>query len=254
MAIYMWRPEPNFATQWPCPDGFHVPLKSEFDDIISAWVSLWAWTSSWWNNMKTYLKLPFAGNRNYGTSETGSVGSGGIYWTALPGWADVAHYLDIYDGGIYSTYDIRKTFGASIRPFKNSSVTPTSSRTKLYWTSIQSWGIFRDSSEWFISISSNWSTWITIADKNVWATTVYNSGDTLSESNCGKFYQRWNNYGFPRTWSVSTSSTRVNAWDYWPWNYYSSSTFIIRTSSPRWWDSSNNANLRWWDDGNVPVS
>ena len=80
-------------------------------------------------------------------------------------------------------------------------------------------------------------------DKNLWATTVWNSWDTLSEANCWKYYQRWNNYWFPRTWTVTTSSTQVDASTYWPWNYYSSNTFIIYSWA---WDSTGNGNLWWW--------
>ena len=106
--------------------------------------------------------------------------------------------------------------------------------------------IYRNQTEWIISLSSDGTTRITIADKNLWATQVYNDGDTLSEANCGKYYQRGNNYWFPFTWSVTTSSTKVNAWTYWPWNYYSSSTFITPSTSPYNWDSSNNSNLWGW--------
>lgn len=110
--------------------------------------------------------------------------------------------------------------------------------------------IYHNSDLWLISLSSDGSNWITIADKNLWATQVYNSWDTLSEANCGKFYQRWNNYWFPYTWPTSTSTTLVNAGNYWPWNYYSSSTYIKNSSSPYNWDSSNNQNL-WWDTTNT---
>lgn len=106
--------------------------------------------------------------------------------------------------------------------------------------------IYHSPDLWLISLSSDWTNWTTIADKNLWATTVYNDWDTLSEANCGKYYQGGNNYWFPFIWSVTTSSSQVNASNYWPWNYYSSSTFIIRTTSPYWWDSSKNLNLRWW--------
>lgn len=102
--------------------------------------------------------------------------------------------------------------------------------------------IYHNSNLWLISLSSDWETWITIADKNLGATTIYNDGDTLSEANSGKYYQWGNNYGFPFSWSVTTSSTQVNAQNYWPWNYYNSSTFITWVA----WDSSNNANLWWW--------
>lgn len=103
-------------------------------------------------------------------------------------------------------------------------------------------GIYHSPEQWLISLSSDWTNWITIADKNLWATQVYNDGDTLSQTNCGNYYQWWNNYGFPFTWATITSSATVNAWSYWPWNYYSSSTFV--TTNPR--DNSNNDNLRWW--------
>lgn len=103
-------------------------------------------------------------------------------------------------------------------------------------------GIYHNAGLWLISLSSDWANWITIADKNLWATTVYNSWDTLSESNCGKYYQWGNNYGFPYTWSVTTSWTAINASTYWPSNPYSSSTYITAYS----WDSSNNSNLWGW--------
>ena len=115
------------------------------------------------------------------------------------------------------------------------------------WSSVaaDAW-VFRDVTNWLISISGDWSNWTTISDKNLWATTVFNTWDTLSEANAGKYYQRWNNYGFPFTWTVTTSSTQVDASTYWPWNYYSSSTFIKRGSRPYDWSSVQNDNLRWW--------
>lgn len=113
-------------------------------------------------------------------------------------------------------------------------------RPKLITTS---W-IYHNATLWLISLSSDGSNWLTIADKNLWATTVYNSWDTLSEANCGKYYQWGNNYWFPFTWPTTTSGTQVNASSYWPWNYYSSSTYI--TWHDRW-TTTNVSNLRWWD-------
>lgn len=113
--------------------------------------------------------------------------------------------------------------------------------------------IYHSPSLWLISLSSDWTNWITIADKNLGATTVWNSGDTLSEANCWKYFQWWNNYWFPFTWAVTTSSTQVDASTYWPWNYYSSSTFIIWTWGWYWanWDNPENNNLWWWVDWTV---
>ena len=84
-------------------------------------------------------------------------------------------------------------------------------------------------------------------DKNLWATTVYNDWDTLTESNMGYMYQWWNNYWFPSIWTISnTSSTQVDASAYWPntdnW-YYSSDTFIIWSND---WSSVINVDL-WWN-------
>lgn len=110
-------------------------------------------------------------------------------------------------------------------------------------------GIYHSPEQWLISLSSDWSTWITIADKNLWATQVYNDGDTLDEANCWKFYQRWNIYWFPYNWTFSSTTTRTDAGNYWPWNYYSSSTFIYRSSSPFNWDTSGNGDLWWWTTG-----
>lgn len=104
-------------------------------------------------------------------------------------------------------------------------------------------GIYHNAQQWLISLSDDGATRITIADKNLWATQVYNYGDTLSSTNGGYVYQRWNNYWFPYTGSITTSTSIINASSYWPWNYYSSSTYIY--NSDWYWDSSYNQDLRW---------
>jgi len=102
--------------------------------------------------------------------------------------------------------------------------------------------ITHDTTNWEITIR-NGDYSITIADKNLWATSVYNTWDTLSETNCGKYYQWWNNYWFAWSWTLTdTSNTKVDTSGYWPSNYYSSNIFINLS-----WDWSNpsNNNLRW---------
>jgi len=242
-----------YATQWPCPDGFHVPTKDELQSLYNIWVALWGATSgTWWTNFWIALKLPFAWRRNT-NSDVYAQGSWWHYASAVL-WNNI-YYLYFTSSNLKSpsASTATPTLGYSIRAFRNSPVVPTSSWTKMYWTSIKSWWIFRSSADGLVSLSSNWNTWVTIQDKNLWATQVWNSWDTLSEANCGKYYQRWNNYGFPRTWSVTTSGTRVTISGYWPWNYYSSSTFITNSEgNPRWYNSSVD-NLRWWVDWNVPT-
>ena len=241
MGIYMWR-DAQFATQWPCPNEFHVPLISEWttiDGILRYTFGLWLdrdYTTE-------CLKMPYAGQRQNDTSNTRFQGSLGYYRCA-----DSSKAYETDEDARPRVYWHVSAMGLSIRPFKNAPVTPDSSRTVLYqWT--WSAGVYHNSTLWLISISGDGTTRYTIADKNLWATQVWNNWDTPSEANCGKYYQRWNNYWFPRSWSVTTSSTQVDASSYWPWNYYSSSTFIIGS----WRDSSGNWNLWWWVDGNVPV-
>ena len=242
-AIKIWIPHDDYsAMQWPCPSGFHVPLNTEWQTVYNIWTALWGWSSAW-TNFWIALKLPFAGYRLSSNSKTSYQGSNGYYWSSRRYNADSAYNLRFGSSSFYTQTNYYRAYSLSVRWFKNSPVVPTSSWTKLYWTSIEAGWIFWSSSEWLISLSRNWQTWITIADKNLWATTVWNNGDTLSEANCWKYYQRWNNYWFPRTWGVTTSSVQVNASTYWPWNYYNSSTFITYN----WrWDTTDNWNLWWW--------
>lgn len=247
------RPTPviEFATQWPSPSWFHVPLYSEWTALKDAGTTLWAWNSSWADNFKTYLKLPFAGyRRNNSSAEIANQDVYWDYWTSVADGNNNGCSLEFRSWSINTLSNDNRTYWFSVRSFKNEPVVPDSSWTVLYQWSWSAW-IYHNSSLWLISISSDGSNWITIMDKNLWATTVYNSGDTLSEANCWNYFQRWNNYGFPFTWSVTVSTSTVDASTYWPWNYYSSSTFISYSWS---WDSSNNKNLRWWEDGNVPIN
>ena len=188
--------------------------------------------------------MPFAGYRNFSTWNVGNQGSNAYYRSSINDSAARSYFTSAAAANLRADNLNYKSAGLSIRPFNDDAVIPDGSWTTLYqWT--WSAGIFRNSSLWLISISSDWTTWITIADKNLWATTVYNYWNTLSQNNCGYYYQRWNNYWFPRTWTVTTSSTQVDTTWYWPWNYYSSSTFINIGRDN--WSSSNNNNLRWWE-------
>ena len=240
--VYIWK-EPVIVSdmKWPCPNGFHVPLQSEFNSIISIWNHLWAG----WNTLyKDCFKMPYQWQRLYTNSTVWNT-TYGYYWTSSYEWSYKA--VCYYFNNTYTYWVwVYVPSWCAIRPFKDSPITPTASWTKLYWTSIEAWGIFWSATDWLISVSEDWQTWYTIMDKNLGATQVYNDWDTLSQANCGNFYQRWNNYWFPYSWTVTTSSTQINATDYWPWNYYESSTFITRSSSPYGWDSSNNQNLWWW--------
>lgn len=253
MGVYLWV-ESYSAMQWPCPSGFHIPLLTEWEKVYNIWVSLSAWSSSSWTWTKTYLFLPFAWARSRSNGNYDSASNSWWYWSAKSSSSAYQWYCFI-NGASETTYNWWqwKSVARSIRPFKDSAVVPDNSWTVLKQWTWNAW-IYHNSTLWLISLSSDWNDWTTISDKNLWATTVYSDWATLSESNCGKFYQWWNNYWFPFTWSITTSTSQVNASSYWPWNYYNSSTFIIRSSSPQWWDSSDNANLRWWETWVLPYS
>lgn len=105
-------------------------------------------------------------------------------------------------------------------------------------------GIYHNPSLWLISYSTDWQNWTTIADNDLWAIEVYDWWE-ITENNSWNLYQFWNNYPFPKTESViDTSTTQVDASQYWPNNYYNSLTFIISTD---YRDSSKNSDLRWWN-------
>lgn len=231
--------------QWPCLDGYHIPIRDE-------WVALCGiLTTTFWlaqnaTTMGTYLKMPMAGTRNRSSSNVDSWWSYGGYWTCEHYYWNFAYCL-----GFSSTIEVpkmeAKATGLSIRTFKDDPVIPDNTWTTLYDGSSVATGawVFYNATLEVISISADWQNWITIADKNLWATTVFNQWDTVSDANCGYFYQWWNNYGFAHSWSLTTSSTQVDASNYWPWDYYNNSTFITWYG----WDSSENKNLRWWKTG-----
>lgn len=105
--------------------------------------------------------------------------------------------------------------------------------------------IYWDEANWLISASSDWTNWVTMADKNVWATQVRERGDTITPSNGGNLYQWWNNYWFPMENATNTSWDTVDTTWYGPTNPYSSSTFILTYDND--WSEPTNNNLRWND-------
>ena len=235
------------AMQWPSSAWFHIPTDTEWDTIHTMGVTLWAWLSNayWWKNFATYLKMPYSWNR----TRDSSVWQQWTRWhyrTCIGSW-DSAEHLTLADTSRWLS-GWYKSMWYSIRCFKDSPSIPDSWWTTIFdwsWTAVNAW-IFHDTVNWLISISDNWEDWITIQDKNIWATVVYNYWDALSSSNCWNYYQWWNNYWFAYTWALTTDWNQVDTTWYWPWNYYSSSTFITRISSPYDWSSVDNNDLRGW--------
>ena len=232
------------ARKWPSPVWFHVPSIAEWEwvETIMNWLSL-----STLDNWRINLHIPLAGDRNNSSASTEDQGLYGSYLSSSPHPNEEINLVYSFSLDSYSSHvsdgTVPPSYWFSVRCFKDSYVTPTSSWTIINWTLWSAW-IFWNQSEWLISIT-DWTTGYTMMDKNLWATQVYNDWDTLSEANCGKYYQWWNNYWFPRTWNVTTSSTKVDASWYWPntvnW-YYESDTFITGGGN---WSSVRNGDLRW---------
>ena len=112
--------------------------------------------------------------------------------------------------------------------------------------------IEHDADAWTVTVfSADGSYGIVIMDKNLWATEVW-GWTWASTASYGCYYQWWNNYCFPSDTSatITTSSTKVDASDFWPDNPYSSGTFIKGCANyNKWcsdWSSVRNDNLRWW--------
>jgi len=250
MSIYVWTGRINYpAMRWPCLYGYHIWMYNEWNAIKNAWITLWAWTSTWGTDFSKYLKMPFSWYRLYNSGNVSDQWTTWYYWVAdkTSNWT---RWLVISASLLNLSRASYRSYWNSIRPIKDSPEKPTSSWTTLYdWSSIATWAwIFQNTTSWFISISADWNTRYTIADKNLWATAVWNYWDTLSETNCGKYFQFWNNYPFPYTGSITISSTQVDASSYWPWNWYYSSTFVKWASdSPYDRSSPVNDNLRWYD-------
>lgn len=226
------------AMRWPCPEGFHVPSSTERQELLDIMTTAYGGLSP--IIMQYALKMPLAGARISASWDIRNVGKYGMYWTSST--YENNQPLALTAMSQSSTVSLWATFAANaylIRAFKDTPVIPDSSWSgdgTVYWSS--SLGL--------ISISSDWTNWITMQDKNLWATTAFNYWDTLTEDNCGYFYQWWNNYWFPNNWDVFTSSTLVDASWYGPWNYYSAGVFITNSTGSRDRSSVANNNLWWW--------
>lgn len=234
--IKIWTYDDYSAMRWPCPEGFHVMRTQDFTWLKTIMESLSLTISDWSAKLKIPLSWDYGAwwsrywlweRRGFKACDNANQYWAYIYWSKYPNWAST-----------------NRKSAHPIRPFKDKYETPTSSRTVIEWTLWSAW-IFRDETNWLISIT-DWTNGYTITDKNLWATVVFNSGDSESANNVWNYYQWGNNYWFSYWRSESTSSSQVDASQYWPWNYYSDNTF--RTwANPAYWDSSINTNLRWWE-------
>lgn len=215
--------------RWPCPEWFHVPLINEWEWILSIVHNLWI---SEWYDTKQALKLPNTWCRWTDWVLTNQ------WWLSIyvcsnwNNWGTCTR-LSMDAANERFIYTSSKDW-ISIRAFKDVYIYPDNTWTVINWTLWSAW-IFWDQTNWIISVTDG-TNWYTIMDKDMWANNVMSYW---------LLYQRWNNYWFPSSWSLSRTSTiKPNASTYWPWNYYKSNIYIT-------WSNGNsrsdpvNPNL-WW--------
>ena len=238
-GISIWNISYN-ARRWPCPEWFHVPSQNEWIWVYNIMAMIWEIDSSLWSMI---LHMPLAWYREYLDGGVNLQWSSGYYWSSAPESSNTSFMLFLNPpyAANTSAYTSRADW-CSIRPFKDTFVPPTTADWQYIIKEWDTW-VYINLTEWLISVTSDLITGYTMMDRNLWATNIYSSWDTLSEANCWYYYQRWNNYWFTYSWSVTTSSTPVSTVWYWPTNPYSNSTFIIWNID---WSGAANDDL-WWD-------
>ena len=251
-----YTPDDYSAMRGPCPEGFHVPSRTEINNLRWMMVQLGLGTiAAYWSKLFippcSHMSITYQGTNNWISHSTGWIS----LWTCNAS-GERAENLFCYSTDTWpNMIRIQKVVASHIRPFKDGYVQPTASWTVMEGTLWSAW-VFWNQTDWIISITTDWTTGYTIADKHLWATTVYSSWATLSGANCWKLFQWGNNYWFSYDHNnVVDSTTQVNVDNYWPWNYYSSSTF---TAPIYWWNRfydwalNANDNLRWWVTWMIP--
>lgn len=225
--IYLWSP------LWVA----HIPSISEFEDLVDIIRTLSIYT---WSTLKTKFRMPRVWYRQYTNASLDRQWSFGRYWTSDAYNSTTARYVQFDNDNISTSNSTSCATANSVRLFLDGYVEPNDTRTIESWSLWGAW-IFYNANMWIIS-ATNWNDKnITMYDKNVGATEVF---DWISqtEANMWKMFQWWNYYWFPSIWTISkTSWTRINTTWYWGNNPYSSDTFIT------WYDNRSNpanGNLR----------
>lgn len=234
--------------QWPAPAGYHIPTRDEWVALCGILTTTFGLAANK-NTAAIYLKMPDAWFRSPLAAARQNIWTQWFYRSSTAGSNGLSYIFSLTSSSLNISWPTWRSFGSSLRCFKDIPVVPDNSWTTLYdWSSTVPWaGIFHNSSLWLISISADWTNWTTIQDKNLGATIVYNDGDVLSAYNCGFYYQWGNGFWFSFDSTTRTSSTKVDASGYWPDNYYYSDTFITQNDVFSDWSSVRNDNLRWWE-------
>lgn len=215
-------------TQWPCPNGFHIGTQTEWDTLKTALETLWVWNKT---DFMNYLKVPSAYYLNRTNGAKNTTYWPVRFWTSTMTSNTVAYCMYVNEKDALAVASDKPGNAFSIRPFRDEAIVPDST-----WTLLTT-GIYWNSTKWLISITwDGWTTYITISDKNLWATNVWD--DWL-------YYQFWNNYWFSVSPSSYVTSKPTLTSTYGPGNYYNSSTFVRVSKGNNWFEWTVN-NIWWW--------
>lgn len=223
--IYIWGADYS-AIQWPCDSWFHIPSPTEWNAVISA---LWQTLTYYFDNL--HMPDTYYVNRSNATLNTS-------YWP-VRFWANnmtsksSADAFQITEANEVKVQADKPSNWFCLRAFKDNPVAPDSS-----WTETLTGLVYYNSSLWLISVK-NWSDWITMQDKNVWATVVYNYWDTVNDNNAGYFYQYGNSYWFPHSLPTQFYTSVRDTTGYWPTNPYSDNHFVKVSTNNRFSNTNN---------------
>jgi len=222
-------------TQWPCPDWWHIGTQTEWEALKTALETLWVWNKA---DFMYYLKVPSTYYLDRKWANIVSKYWPVRFWTSTMTAANKAICMYVNEKSVLAVAEDKPANGFSIRPFYDDTITPISGSVPLIG-SLASWWILWHSGVWVLFISADWTNWITISDKNLWATNVWDNW---------LYYQFWNNYWFTDT-VIETLNGPVDIswmWNFWPGNYFSREYFVKNSSGNNWFTVPNNNNIWWW--------
>ncbi|MBV4357757.1 fibrobacter succinogenes major paralogous domain-containing protein [Pinibacter aurantiacus] len=106
----------------PCPTGFKMPTKAQWDGVVNASLNPVTRTGSWSKSATNYttgikfgnrLFLPTAGSRHYANGALNDRGSNAAYWSSSINGTN-GYYMS-FDAGSANTYNNSRAYGFSVR-------------------------------------------------------------------------------------------------------------------------------------------